>query len=113
MKDVLKILTFLLASGLLCYCKKDGEPKDSIPDKNFLNALIELGIDRNSDGIISPEEAEGVTILYVYGKNIADMTGIEKFVNLKILYCFDNILTTLNISKNTRLERLACNRNRL
>ena len=29
----------------------------TIPDNNFLNALIELGVDTNGDGIISPYEA--------------------------------------------------------
>ena len=57
----------------------------NIPDDAFLTALIELGVDTNEDGTISPAEAEAITSLDVSGVafeegSILDMTGIEAFI---------------------------------
>lgn len=99
---------------LLSQCKKEIEPNVvTIPDDNFLNALIELGVDTNGDGIISPAEAEVITFLDVRGYSISDMTGIEAFVYLDTLYCASNQLTTLDVSNNTALTELHCWGNQL
>lgn len=103
MKAIIKTLLFVLAVVLLCQCEKDPEPEVTIPDNNFLNALIELGVDTNGDGIISTAEAEAITFLNVSHKSISDITGIEAFVNLD---CSSNQLTTLDISNNTALLSL-------
>ncbi len=106
----LKILLFLLIVVILGQCKKDPEPepKVTIPDNNFLNALIELGVDTDGDGIISPAEAEVIISLDVSEDSISDMTGIEAFVNLDTLDCFINQLTSLDLSNNTALTYLDC-----
>ena len=86
-----------------------------IPDPNFEQALIDLGID--SDGIINnavyTSEIENITELNVYNKNITDLTGIEDFINLTHLYCNQNKLTTLNLKFNTKLRILRCHINQL
>jgi len=71
----------------------------NIPDANFLNALIELGVDKNGDGMNGYAEAEAVTSLNFEPliKNISSLTGIESFVNLGFLYCSGNQLTSLYI----------------
>ena len=72
MKAIIKVLLFVLAVVLLCQCKKEIEPKTvTIPDNNFLNALIEPGVDTNGDGIISHIEAIIRTSLDVRGKSIS------------------------------------------
>ena len=113
MKAVLKLLFLPLALiVLLTQCEK--EPGHvNIPDNAFLNALIELGVDANGDWKISPAEAEIVLSLNVRRKNISDMTGIEAFVNLKILNCDYNEIGSLDISNNTALEALVCEVNQL
>ena len=82
----------------------------AIPDANFEQALIDLGID--TDGTINQSVAtadiSGVTYLNVSSKNIGDLTGIEDFVSLTSLYCFDNQLTSLDVTKNTTLTFLQC-----
>ena len=92
---------------LLSQCEKD-EPQVTITDENFLNTLIELGIDKNGDGKISSAEAKAVTSLDVSGESISDLTGIELFVNLVTLICSANQLTSLDVSNNTVLEILDC-----
>ena len=85
----------------------------NIPDTNFLNALIDLGVDINADGLISYTEAEVITEINVYGKNISDITGIESFTNLIELNCGLNLLTNINLSENTQLVWLDCSKNNL
>ena len=59
-------LAFMLTVVLICQCEKDEPiPNVTIPDDNFLSALIELGIDTDGDGKISHAEAEAVTSLDV------------------------------------------------
>ena len=82
MKAILKTLLFLLTVVILSQCEKEN-PQVTIPNNNFLNALIELGVDTNGDGIISPDEAEVITSLNVSEDSISNLTGIEAFVNLK------------------------------
>ncbi len=89
-----------------------------IVDENFLNGLIEEGVDANGDGLISYAEAEAISYLDFSGSysergNIADMTGIEAFVNLEYLDCSYNKLSALDVSNNTLLTDLDCFANKL
>ena len=113
MKTVLyKVLLLIILPIVFTQCEKEPGPI-TIPDDNFLNALIELGVDTNGDSIISPAEAEVITYLNVNSNNISDMTGIEAFINLDTLWCSWNQLTSLYVSKNTALENLCCGLNQL
>lgn len=104
MQTMLKIVIFLLIAVLVCQCRKDEpSPVVNIPDDNFLNALIELGVDTNGDGVISPYEAVSRASLDVSSKGISDMTGIEAFGNLRKLICLNNQLNILDVSNNTIL----------
>ena len=100
---------------LFTQCKKEPEPEPEpetiIRDTNFLNALIERGIDTNGDSLISPTEAEAVTELDVSDCDISDMSGIELFRFLQHLSCYDNKLTTLDISNSPALVWLNVNFN--
>jgi len=88
MKSIVKLLVFLLTAVLISQCKKD-EPIHyvTIPDSNFLHALIALGVDTDGDGKISTDEAEVLTFLNVGNSSISDITGIGAFVNLDTLSC--------------------------
>lgn len=71
----------------------------NIPDANFKAKLIALGIDANSDGQIQYTEASLITgTLNVSVSNIADLTGLEAFVNITGLYCAGNNLTQVDVS---------------
>jgi hypothetical protein len=91
----------------------------TIPDPKLLEALIDFGVDTNSDNFISFEEAEAVDSLALYNK-ITDMTGIEAFINLRYLDLANlametplNLITYLDVSANTSLEYLDCSYNQL
>ena len=85
----------------------------NIPDANLKEALINLGVDTNDDSEISYGEAKAEDSLDVHAENIADMTGIEAFVNLTFLWCYSNELTTLDISSLTALTDIDCGDNQL
>ncbi len=76
-------------------------------------------IDANNDGEISIAEAEKVEYINtnyfnkLNGLGIRDMSELHFFLNLKILYCHSNELTTLDVSKNTALTDLNCWGNQL
>jgi hypothetical protein len=114
MRPIFKMLLILLTSALLSQCKKD-EPDIGvkIPDNHFFNALVELGIDKNNDGIINRSEAEAITLLELEQKNISNMSGIEAFINLELLNCSNNLLTSLDVSNNTALIFLSVASNQL
>jgi Leucine-rich repeat (LRR) protein len=86
----------------------------SIPDANFEQALIDLGLDTGTpDGNILTASIDTVTSLNIINKNISDLTGIEDFSSLSILNCYTNQLTSLNITQNAALTYLDCLNNQL
>ena len=95
-----------MLSCLLCLCftqcqkEPEPEPQELIPDLNFLDALLERGIDLNADGRISLDEAAQVTYLDVSSCDITDMKGIEAFIKLEILKCSLNPFRILDISQS-------------
>ncbi|MAP54498.1 T9SS type A sorting domain-containing protein [Altibacter sp.] len=80
----------------------------NIPDTNFEQALIDLGID--SDGIVNGQvltsDIDMVITLDLSLKGISDITGIHDFAALEMLDVSSNDLTTLDISNNTQLKEL-------
>ncbi|MDC1312946.1 hypothetical protein N8X76_02960, partial [Flavobacteriaceae bacterium] len=85
-----------------------------IPDPNFEQALIDFGYDTAPiNGSVPTANISSVTFLDVRSKNISDLTGIEGFNTLTTLYCFDNQLTSLDVSNNNVLIDLRCFGNQL
>lgn len=81
------------------------------PDAKFLEYVKQFDTDGN--GSLSQAELEKVTVIYVLGMGIKDLTGIEFFPELKDLDCSENQLTQLDVSKNPNLKRLVCYKNKL
>ncbi len=87
----------------------------NIKDENFKIYLIEnFDINTNGDSEIQCEEAEAyIGSIDCSALSIADMTGLESFVNITSLLCNDNNLSQLDVSKNTQLTQLNCSNNAL
>ncbi|WP_291084167.1 leucine-rich repeat domain-containing protein [Flavobacterium sp. BFFFF1] len=85
-----------------------------IPDANFRNRLIALGVDTNGDNEIQLTEAAVFTNeMDVSNSQIANLTGIEAFYNITSLRCNNNNLTGLNINSLTNLVTLDCSYNQI
>jgi Leucine-rich repeat (LRR) protein len=103
-----KLLLLLLCVPLI------GVGQTMIPDANFEQALINLGYDTGTpNGSVPTSSIDTVTYLDVSYQNITDLTGIEGFTSLTELYCYNNQLTTLDVSNNTALTGLYCWDNQL
>ncbi len=87
----------------------------TIPDANFKAKLVNNpSINTNNDTEIQCSEAAAFTDTMNVGVSfIADLTGIEAFTALTVLYCFGNELTNLDVSSNTEITTLYCGGNQL
>ncbi len=84
----------------------------SIPDANFEAALSTYD-DIADDGQVPTARIENVTELILDGSNISDLSGIGGFISLEVLSCSNNNLTSLDLSKNTKLISLNAVVNRI
>ena len=91
-----------------------GVPIDSehFPDDNFRDYVAD-NFDTDGNSYLSDVEADAVTDINVSGMIISSLEGIEYFENLRVLFCAERNLTSLDISNNTKLERLSCYYNSL
>lgn len=84
-----------------------------VPDDNFEQALIDLGYDDVPDDYVNTMNILDVNSLELIAKNISDLTGIEDFICLVNLICYDNQLTSLDVTQNRELLSLDCSYNQL
>lgn len=66
-----------------------------------------------ADGLLTPEEIEGITEIHVPSMGLTSLKGIEVFPRLIRLVCRNNLLTELDMSGNPELISLLCDGNRL
>ncbi len=85
---------------------------ENFPDEVFRNYVKKYN-DINQNGLLSATEISSVETIYVSNKSISDLKGIEYFTALRFLNCFDNNLTSLDVSNNTALTDLHCSDNQL
>lgn len=91
----------------------------NFPDANFKNALVntncidtnnngigDIDADANNDGEIEVSEAVTVNSLIVEQQSIANLSGIEQFINLHTLNCSYNPLITLDLTSQSNLSYL-------
>ena len=78
-----------------------------ISDENFEQALIDQGIDDFIDGKVRLDRVEALKTLQIktdYG--ITSLSGIEFFTSLETLWVWHNDLSSIDVSKNTKLVYL-------
>ena len=83
-----------------------------VPDETFRKYLLKQ-FDKDGNGVMTPAERYAVTEIDVHNKGITTLEGIQFFPNLKKLVCYNNQLTSLDVSKNKELEHLDCDYNQL
>ncbi|MBU2920582.1 T9SS type A sorting domain-containing protein [Winogradskyella psychrotolerans] len=111
MKKTLLLFTTYLCLGLFSAFAQNV----NIPDENFKAYLVgNTAINTNGDTEISVAEAQAFTgELLINGLSIEYLTGIEEFVNITRLDCYNNNLTSLDVSNNLALTRLHCSDNQI
>ncbi len=90
--------------------KKIAINEKNFPDKNFRKELKDWK-DSDKDGYLSSDEIS--SYFDVSGCGIKDLTGIELLTDVEQLYCENNELTTIDLSKNTKLQYLAIYNNKI
>ncbi|WP_297796137.1 hypothetical protein [uncultured Eudoraea sp.] len=116
----LPLILLLLSIG--CSSDDDNIPQDDIPiiesrtvipDVFFERALIELNVDDVEDGSVLTSSIENIADLIIENKGITDLTGIEDFTSLVGLWIDDNMLSSLDVSKNSNLKFMIAANNML
>lgn len=77
--------------------------------KNFNNNF--MTIDVNQDGEIQQSEANQVYKLYVVNSTITSLEGIQNFHSLQWLECYNNAISTLDLTSMETLEWVDCSSN--
>ena len=83
----------------------------NFPDANFRNYLLSQSYGK--DGVLTDEEIRIITTLDITSKRISSLIGIKYFTKLETLKCYDNQLSSLDVSKNVALVYLNCHTNKL
>ena len=105
---------FLLLLSALLFQLNSFAQLTSIPDGNFEQALIALGLDSGTpDNFVLTVNISGITSLNVSGSGITDLAGIQDFTSLTELNCSQNPLSSLDLTSNTSLTILKCFENTL
>ena len=93
---------------------------EAFPDGNFRSIVLDLlnedGGGRTDSSLISEADKASLAIitkLSIRYRRIEDLTGIEYFTGLTGLYVYGNLLTSIDLSKNTALTFLECDSNSL
>lgn len=94
-------------------CSSASGAQTYVPDDNFEQALIDLGLDAVLDDYVTSASIINTEELRLENMGIQDLTGIEDFENLRILVVTNNNLVNLDISQNSFLESLFCDNNQL
>ena len=103
------LFRFFLPLLVLVQCSQsDLEKIVSIPDQEFLHALLEEGVDKNGDELISYPEAEATISITLSPSSISDLSGLEAFINLDTLTILMNPISSLDLSGNISLKYLSC-----
>jgi len=85
-----------------------------VPDDNFEQYLIDQGYDSLPlNDSVPTANINTVTVLNVSNMSITDLTGIQDFLALEQLICYNNQLTSIDISQNLALTDLQCGQNQL
>ena len=110
------VLAFIVLCIMASYAYADVEiSAANFPDYTF-RACVKIDFDTNKDGILSNGEIAQVTEIDLPGVTVGgvpmySMKGIEYFTELVSLKCGYNQIAQLDLSKNKKLQYVACSDN--
>ena len=84
----------------------------NFPDAKF-RSFVKEKLDKNKDNILDAGEIAAVKMIEANNMGIKSLEGVGFFTALETLKCWDNELTALDVSKNTKLTSLSCSKNEL
>ena len=84
----------------------------NFPDAKF-RSFVKENLDKNKDDILDAMEIAAVKMIEANNMGIKSLEGVGFFTALETLKCWDNELTALDVSKNTKLTSLSCSKNEL
>ena len=84
----------------------------NFPDAKF-RSFVKENLDKNKDNILDAGEIAAVKKIEANNMGIKSLEGVGFFTALETLKCWDNELTGLDLSKNTKLTSLSCSENEL
>ncbi|MBO4460971.1 MAG: S-layer homology domain-containing protein [Clostridiales bacterium] len=99
--------TVLLAVAVSAAPGKVAVNEKNFPDQAF-RTYVSSQLDKDGDGYLSEDEIKKSDNIVVNDKNIQSLKGIEFFTEIAWLDCSNNFLTSLDISKNTKLSVVVC-----
>ena len=82
----------------------------NFPDRTF-RKYVKGQFDIDNNGSLSEQEIQQAKMIHCTDMGIETLKGIEYFTELQGLYCTNNKLKNLDISKNTKLQYLECSKN--
>ena len=84
-----------------------------VPDDNFEQALIDLGYDDKMDDFVLTANISQVEELDISDLGIHGLTGLEGFAALESLDCSNNLIKSLDLSRNPKLGSLQAENNEI
>ena len=82
-----------------------------VPDDNFEEALIEMGLDDVMDNYVLTNNISSITIVDLNDRGIIETTGIEDFISLDNLNFENNRIKSIDLFKNTNLKEANFSKN--
>lgn len=104
-------LKFLCMMALFLFSEMASAQFTMIPDPGFEQTIINMGYDDVLDGQVVTANIAGMYSLYFDGITVTDLTGIQDFTGLQILFVYGNSLTSLDVSNLHSLRELNCGGN--
>lgn len=109
------VVLFSLTAGIdfSAYAVTEVEINETnFPDISF-REYIKENYDYNKNGVLSENEISQADYVNIYDKPVTTFQGVEYLTSLETLYCENNELTSIDISKNLALKSIRLGGNRL
>ena len=84
----------------------------TFPDDKFREIISSKTYDKDGNGTLDEKEINETLNIYCEGKGTKSIKGVEYFVALQGLWCKDNEIETMDLSRNRDLRGIWCSGNK-